>query len=123
MVKLKDSNSTASYFLNQEVLDNIPNTMLYMSAIYGSLFLIGLMITTEAPMDTCRKSTEKKTLTERLQSAWFFMYKDALRSLDFHLLWLARFLYLTVGSGILAHWKTFAFTRVAMIKLLLLQVV
>ena len=111
MVKLKDSNSTASYFLNQEVLDNIPNTMLYMSAIYGSLFLIGLMITTEAPMDTCRKSTEKKMLTERLQSAWFFMYKDAFRSLDFYLLWLARFLYLIVGSGILSHWKTFAFTQ------------
>lgn len=111
MVKLKDSNSTASYFLNQEVLDNIPNTMLYMSAIYGSLFLIGLMITTEAPMDTSRKSEEKKMLTERLQSAWFFMYKDAFRSLDFFLLWLARFLYLIVGSGILSHWKTFAFTQ------------
>ena len=102
--------STTTYFLDQDVLDNIPNTMLYMSAIYGALFCIGLLITTEAPKDASRQSTQK-TLSERLQSAWIFMYKEASRSLDFHLLWLARFLYLTVGAGMLAHWKTFAFTQ------------
>ena len=101
--------STATYFLNQDVLDNIPNTMLYMSAIYGGLFVIGLIITTEAPKDDRKQNSG--TISERLQSAWLFMYKDASRSLDFHLLWLARFLYLTVGAGVLAHWKTFAFTQ------------
>lgn len=101
--------STTTYFLNQDVLDNIPNTMLYMSAIYGGLFVIGLIITTEAPKDDRKQNSG--TLRERLLSAWLFMYKDASRSLDFHLLWLARFLYLTVGAGVLAHWKTFAFTQ------------
>ena len=101
---------TTTYFLDQDVLDNIPKTMLYMSAIYGALLVIGLLITTEAPKDDRSQSTEKK-LGERLKSAWLFIYKDASRSLDFHLLWLARFLYLTVGAGMLAHWKTFAFTQ------------
>ena len=109
-ISLNYTISPATYFLNQDLLDNIPNTMLYMSAIYGALFLIGLLITTEAPKDDTSQSTEK-TLIERLQSAWLFMYKEASRSLDFHLLWLARFLYLTVGAGMLAHWKTFAFTQ------------
>lgn len=109
-ISLNYTISPATYFLNQDLLDNIPNTMLYMSAIYGALFVIGLLITTEAPKDDTSQSAAM-TLTERLQSAWLFMYKEASRSLDFHLLWLARFLYLTVGAGMLAHWKTFAFTQ------------
>ena len=39
------------------------------------------------------------------------MYREGARSLDLYLLGLARFLYLLIDAGVLAHWKTFTFTQ------------
>ena len=51
------------------------------------------------------------SLQERLQSAWHYMCRNAGKSQNFYLLWLERFLHLTIGAGVLAHWKTFSFTQ------------
>ena len=57
-----------------------------------------------------KKATQPR-LGARLYAAWSYMYNDAGRRLDFYLLWLARFLLLTIGAGVLTHWKTFSFTQ------------
>ena len=82
--------------------------MLYLAAIYAVLFIIGLLLVVGAPQEP---SQQQQKLSEKLKSAVLYIYKDAARTLDFHLLWLARFLYLVVGAGVLAHWKTFSFTQ------------
>ena len=87
-------------------------TTAYMAAIYAVVFILALLVTKEAPkeMDNAAAAS-KQSLVERLASAWSYVYREAARTGDFYLLWLARFLYLTVGAGVLAHWKTFAFTQ------------
>merc|ERR1712079_208634 len=102
------SNSSSSYFTDQAVLDNVPTTLIYMAAIYAVVFVLALLVTKEEE-NTAEAS--KQSLVERLASAWSYVYREAARTGDFYLLWLARFLYLTVGAGVLAHWKTFAFTQ------------
>ena len=110
------SNSSSSYFTDQAVLDNVPTSLLYMAAIYAVVFFLCLLVTKEAPKEAPKEmentaEASKQSLTERLVSAWSYVYREAARTGDFYLLWLARFLYLTVGAGVLAHWKTFAFTQ------------
>ena len=106
------SNSSSSYFTDQAVLDNVPTTLLYMAAIYAVVFVLALLVTKEAPKEEENTAeASKQSLVERLASAWSYVYREAARTGDFYLLWLARFLYLTVGAGGLAHWKTFAFTQ------------
>ena len=106
------SNSSSSYFTDQAVLDNVPTSLLYMAAIYAVVFIFCLLVTKEAPKEMENTAeASKQSLTERLASAWSYVYREAARTGDFYLLWLARFLYLTVGAGVLAHWKTFAFTQ------------
>ena len=106
------SNITAnvsSYFTDQHVLDNVPHLMLYLTAIYAVVYTVGLVLVVGAPSPDS-SSTQLK-ISERLKSAALYMYKDGGRGLDFYLLWITRFLYLTVGAGVLAHWKTFSFTQ------------
>ena len=46
-----------------------------------------------------------------LREAFSYLWKKTFTRLDFYLMFLTRFLFLAVGSGILAHWKTFSFTQ------------
>ena len=112
-VKPETDNSTLSkttIFTDPDVLDNVPVTMLYMAAIYAFLFFISFIITVGAPQENSDQE-EEESMKERLSNALSYVYKDAGRDKNFYLLWLARFLYLTVGSAVLAHWKTFSFTQ------------
>ena len=45
------------------------------------------------------------------RESFSYLIKHAFKCLDFYLLWLTRFLFLAVGCGVLAHWKTFTFTH------------
>jgi len=109
-VKNDSSMASASYFTNPEVLESIPNLFLYMGAIYAIMFIIGIILCSEAPKETQEDEKEDSALI-RLKAAWKFMYHEASRSLNFYLLFLARFLYLAICAGALAHWKTFSFTQ------------
>ena len=105
------TNSSASYFTDISVLNNVPVTMLYLSAIYGVIFVLGLMVIVEAPSGMKDEETEKPKLMMRLKSAWMYMYKVACRDYNFYLLWMGRYLYLTIDAGVLSHWKTYSFTQ------------
>ena len=105
------SNSSSSYFTDQAVLDNVPTSLLYMAAIYAVVFILALLVTKEAPKEEAKEEAKEAGLAGRLQSAWGYMYREGARSLDLYLLGLARFLYLLIDAGVLAHWKTFAFTQ------------
>ena len=96
-----------SYFTDPLVLDNVPFLLLYMSAIYAVIFIIACFITVGAPA----KEDKQQKLSERLESAWLFVYQDASRDLDFYLLCLARLAFMTIDAAMFAHWKTFAFTQ------------
>ena len=103
--------SSSSYFMDETVLNNVPKSLLYLSAIFGSIFIVGIYLVVEDSKTNAKKEDEQPKLLPRLKSAWIYIYKDVSRKLDFYLLWLTRFLYLFVGAGILAHWKTFSFTQ------------
>ena len=103
--------SSSSYFMDETVLNNVPKSLLYLSAIFGSIFMVGIYLVVEDPKTSAKKDDEQQKLLQRLKSAWIYIYKDVSRKLDFYLLWLTRFLYLFVCAGILAHWKTFSFTQ------------
>ena len=105
------TNSSASYFTDKSVLDNIPVTMLYLSAIYAVIFLFGLLVIVEAPYAKKMEEKEKPKLMMRLKSAWTYMYKVACKDYNFYLLWMGRYLYLTIGAGVMSHWKTYSFTQ------------
>ena len=101
----------SSYFTENDVLDNVPNVFLYMGAIYGAMFGLGALLCVEAPSNENKELNKEKSTLQRLKNAWKFMYQEVGRTKNFYLLWSARFLYLAVGAGALAHWKTFSFTQ------------
>ena len=103
--------SVSSYFTDPAVLDNLPPTMLTMAAIYAILSIIGVSLTVGPPVDEKSMASKKLSLKQRLIAAGNYFFSDPGRNADFYLLWLARFLYLTVGAGVLTHWKTFSFTQ------------
>ena len=103
------NSSVSSYFTDPAVLDNVPPTLLYMAAIYAVLSTIGMTLTVGPPEE--EQKGGQPSLKQRLVAAENYFFSDAARNTDFYLLWLARFLYLTVGAGVLAHWKTFSFTQ------------
>ena len=105
------TNSSASYFTDESVLENIPVTMLYLSAIYAVIFIFGLLVIVEAPSEKKKEEREKPKLIMRLKSAWKYMYQVACRDYNFYLLWMGRYLYLTIDAGVLSHWKTYSFTQ------------
>ena len=103
--------SDSSYFTDKDVLDNIPNLFLYMGAIFGVVFGIGCLLCQEAPTEEKKEKNEEKSTKQRLKDAWNFIYLEAGRTNNFYLLLFSRFLYLSVGAGVGAHWKTFSFTQ------------
>jgi len=103
------TNSSSSYFESEEVLNNIPVALLYLGCVYAVLFVVGVLLTVEKPRDT--KDDIDLTLSERLREAFSYLFHQTFTRLDFYLLWLTRLLFLVVGAGILAHWKTFSFTQ------------
>ncbi len=105
------TNSSASYFTDKAVLDNIPVTMLYLSVIYAVIFFFGLLVIVKAPSGRKKDETEKPKLFKRLLSAWKYMYQVACKDYNFYLLWMGRYLYLTIDAGVLSHWKTYSFTQ------------
>jgi len=104
-----NTNSSSSYFESEEVLDNVPTTFLYLGAIYAALFSVGILLTVEKPRDS--QDTDSQGVGERLREAFAYLFNSTFTRLDFYLLFLTRLLFLAVGSGILAHWKTFSFTQ------------
>ena len=99
--------SSSSYFTDPEVLANVPLLLLYTAALYAVILSIGFVLLVE-------KSPEKKEsedLRKKLSESLSYLYHQTFPRKDFYLLWLTRFLFLTVGAGALAHWKTFSFTR------------
>ena len=105
----EDSEST--YFTDNTVLDNVPYMFLYMGIIYGVMFGVGVLVCVEAPSTQKKDLKEEKSTKQRLKDAWNFIYLDAGRTKNLYLLFLARFLFLSVLAGALAHWKTFSFTQ------------
>jgi len=103
--------TTSSYFTDPNVLDRIPRVFLYMGFIYAAIFVVGLILCVGKPEDKSEDTTMEDSAVKRLKAAWKFMYQEASRTQNFYLLFLARFLYLAIGAGALAHWKTFSFTQ------------
>ena len=106
------NSSVSSYFTDPAVLDNVPPTLLYMAAIYAVISIIGVSVVVGPPEEENKgRKSEQSSLKQRLIAAQNYFFSEAARNTDFYLLWLARFLYLIVGAGVLAHWKTFSFTQ------------
>ena len=106
------NSSVSSYFTDPAVLDNVPPTLLYMATIYAVISIIGVSVVVGQPEEENKgRKSEQSSLKQRLIAAENYFFSEAARNTDFYLLWLARFLYLTVGAGVLAHWKTFSFTQ------------
>ena len=99
--------SSSSYFTDPEVLANVPLLLLYMAAIYTIILSIGAMLLVEKDQGKSETVDLKKKLSESLS----YLYHETFPRLDFYLLWFTRFLFLTIGAGALAHWKTFSFTQ------------
>ena len=99
--------SSSSYFTDPEVLANVPLLLLYMAALYAVILSIGALLLVEKDPVKNEIVDVKKKVSESLS----YLYHQTFPRLDFYLLWLTRFLFLTVGAGALAHWKTFSFTR------------
>ena len=108
--------SSSSYFTDPEVLANVPLLLLYMAAMYAVILSIGVVLLVEKDPGKNESVDLKKKLSESLS----YLLHETFTRLDFYLLWLTRFLFLTVGAGALAHWKTFAFTQSDNDKLLTL---
>ena len=99
--------SSSSYFTDPEVLANVPLLLLYTAALYAVILSIGFALLVE-------KSPEKKEsedLRKKLSESLSYLYHQTFPRKDFYLLWLTRFLFLTVGAGAMAHWKTFSFSH------------
>jgi len=103
------NNSNSSYFTSKDVLDNVPTALLYLSAVYTSLLFLGFILTVEKIEDGA--SNMKQDLCSRLRDSFSYLFSKTFTRLDFYLLLLTRFLFLAVGCGVLAHWKTFSFTQ------------
>ena len=99
--------SSSSYFTDPEVLANVPSLLLYMSAIYAVTLSIGAVLVVEKEPE----KVEIVDLKRKLSDSFSYLYHETFPRLDFYLLWLTRFLFLTIDAGALAHWKTFSFTQ------------
>ena len=100
------NSSVSSYFTDPAVLDNVPPTLLYMAAIYAVISIIGVSVVVGPPEEKNKgRRSEQSSLKQRLIAAENYFLSEAARNTDFYLLWL------TVGAGVLAHWKTFSFTQ------------
>ena len=64
-VQERNTNSSSSYFESEEVLNNIPIALLYLSGVYTILFTIGILLTVEKPKDD--KADVDLKLLERLR--------------------------------------------------------
>ena len=106
------NSSVPSYFTDPMVLDNVPPTLLYMAAIYAVISIIGVSVVVGKPEEeNMGRKSEQSSLKQRLIAAKNYFFSEAARNTDFYLLWLTRFLYLTVGAAVNVHWKTFSFTQ------------
>ena len=100
------TNTTETYFIDPELLVNVPTLMLYMAATYTAIFGVGLIMVVEKP-DEDKEEKENLDHKKRLKESWSFFYYETLTRRDFYLLWMTRFLHLLLNSGILSYWKTF----------------
>jgi len=105
---VQEGNSSSVYFTEEEVLNNFPQAFLYLGVIYIALFTVGILLTVEKHSEG---NHEAQALIDRLRESFSYLFKHTFTCLDFYLLLLTRFIFLAVGCGILAHWKTFAFTH------------
>ena len=101
------------YFTEPAVLDNVPPTFLYMSAIYAAIFAVGICLAVEKPRgDTADTAeAERESLREKLRRAFTYFKEETLTRRDFYLLWISRFFYLICAASALSHWKAYSYTR------------
>jgi len=110
-----ETNSSSSYFKSEEVLSNLPPALLYLGVIYSVLLAIGVILTVEKESS---ENNQRVQILDRLRNSFSYLFKETFTRKDFYLLFLTRFLFLAVGCGILAHWKTFSFTKSSNDKLI-----
>lgn len=104
-----NSMEKVAYFEATEVLEAVPFCLLYLSAIYATVFTIGIILCQE---NTGNKKEKVDTdLKQRLGDSIQYLRTETLTNKDFYLLWFSRLFYLIVASNTLAHWKTFSFTK------------
>jgi len=98
-----NGSSSGSYFTSPEILSNLPNSLLYLSATYASLIAVGFILCTEKQSPSSKDG--KQDLTT-LKSSLGYLVKVGLRRLDFYMLFITRYCLLTVAAGVAVQWKT-----------------
>ena len=98
-----NGSSSGSYFTSPEILSNLPNSLLYLTATYASLIAVGFILCTEKQSPSSKGG--KQDLTT-LKSSLGYLVKVGLRRLDFYMLFITRYCLLTVAAGVAVQWKT-----------------
>ena len=111
-VRSNSSTTNGAFFEDEEVLENIPYCLLYLSGLYASLLTIGIILCQEKHSEDNIETSksEETSLKFRLEETFKYLKQETLKNKDFHLLWFSRLFYLIVASNILSHWKNFIFT-------------
>ena len=76
--------------------------MLYLSAVFAILLIIGLSLVAEKPENTQKIGEDK----EKLSKTFYFLWSELFQSRDFWFLFMTRYAYMVIIGGILTHWKT-----------------
>ena len=98
--------SSGTYFTSPEVLSNLPSSLLYLTAIYSGMLVLGCIVCVEKEAPSTRN---RKQDLERLKNSLKYLVRTGLKSRDFYALWITRYAMLSVSAGVLVHWKTFSF--------------
>eukprot|EP00092_Neocalanus_flemingeri_P020675 GFUD01022405.1.p1 GENE.GFUD01022405.1~~GFUD01022405.1.p1 ORF type:complete len:473 (-),score=85.93 GFUD01022405.1:37-1455(-) len=106
---LQGNSSSASYFEDEKVLSNVPVALLYVAGVYALLFISGIVLMKEKTEEESEK-IEKGEIFERLRSSFSFLIHHTFTRRDFYLLFLTRFLFITINCSFFAHWKSLCFT-------------
>ncbi|XP_023347667.1 uncharacterized protein LOC111716443 isoform X2 [Eurytemora carolleeae] len=105
-VTLNGSNSSSRYFQDIDVLDRTPLCLLYLAGMYAILLILGILLCTEY-IEPKIESKERKSvlLKTRIVESGRYVFQVGLKTKEIYLLAFCRFALLTVGGGLLAHWK------------------
>ena len=98
-----NGSSSGSYFTSPEILSNLPNSLLYLTATYASLLAIGFTLCVEKESTS---SIVGKQSLNNLKNSFSYLVKVGLKSFNFYVLFFTRYCSLTVATGVVIHWKT-----------------
>ena len=98
-----NGSSSGSYFTSPEVLSKVPNSLLYLTAIYTSLLVIGFILCNEKESASSKGG---KQSIDNLKASFSYLVKVGLKSFNFYVLFFTRYCSLTVATGVVIHWKT-----------------